>query len=108
MSDEMTPTADPTPIDTAAAERRRSPRQRRQTTAWLSTANGSRTGKGQQVRVKDLSLHGVGYVADVEQHKHDTFWMVIADNSLRLSTRLRVIATRVREDGKWDVGAEFY
>ncbi|HEX8323691.1 MAG TPA: PilZ domain-containing protein [Tepidisphaeraceae bacterium] len=93
---------------TAAAERRRSPRQRRETTAWLSAASGQRNGNGIHVRVRDLSLHGVGYVADIEPKKNATHWMVIAEQSLRLSTRLRVVAARQREDGKWDVGGEFF
>ncbi|MGC4033992.1 MAG: PilZ domain-containing protein [Tepidisphaeraceae bacterium] len=90
------------------ADRRRSPRHRRETTAWLSAASGAKHGKGQNVRVKDLSLHGVGYVTDTEPHKGDSFWMVIADQSLRLSTRLRVANIRRREDGKWEVGGEFF
>lgn len=97
-----------TAATTATAERRRSPRHRRETVAWLSAASGAKHGKGQNVRVKDLSLHGVGYVTETEPHKGDTFWMVIADQSLRLSTRLRVVGLRRREDGKWDVGGEFF
>ena len=92
----------------AADERRRSPRHRRDTPAWLSAASGSRTGKGFNVQIKDLSLHGVGFVSDIPMRRNDSHWMVIADRSLRLSTRVRVVATRQREDGKWDVGGEFY
>jgi hypothetical protein len=102
------PPADPS-AESPAAERRRSPRQKRETTGWLSTASGHRHGgNGCHVRVRDLSLHGVGYVSDVEPHSHDTHWLVIADQSLRLSTRLRVVSVRLREDGNWDVGGEFF
>ncbi|MDB5326023.1 MAG: hypothetical protein JWM57_1592 [Phycisphaerales bacterium] len=90
------------------SDRRRSPRSRRETTAWLSAASGQRNGNGFNVRVRDLSLHGVGYVAEKEPRQNDTHWMVIADQSLRLSTRLRVVSTRQREDGHWDVGGEFF
>lgn len=103
----MTQTA-PDTADTTTADRRRSPRHKRETTAWLSAASGQRHGNGISVKVRDLSLHGVGYVADKEPKSGDTHWMVIADQSLRLSTRLRVMGVRQREDGKWDVGAEFF
>ena len=108
----MTPTAPAAEngmIDTPAAERRRSHRQKRETGGWLSSATGHRAGgNGCHVQVRDLSLHGVGYVSDTESRVHDTHWLVIADQSLRLSTRLRVVSCRAREDGKWDVGGEFF
>ena len=107
----MTPTAS-SPIAVAeppGMERRRSPRHSRQTHGWLSSASGHRQGNnGCQVDVRDLSLHGVGYTSDTETRLHDTHWLVIADQSLRLSTRLRVVSVRAREDGKWDVGGEFF
>lgn len=108
----MTPTAHATEdanIEIPVAERRRSPRQKRETGGWLSSATGHRAGSnGCHVNVRDLSLHGVGYVADTEARMHDTHWLVIADQSLRLSTRLRVVSVRARDDGKWDVGGEFF
>ena len=33
---------------------------------------------------------------------------VIADRSLRLSTRVRIVNLRQRQDGHWDVGGEFF
>ncbi|MGN6728094.1 MAG: PilZ domain-containing protein [Tepidisphaeraceae bacterium] len=92
----------------AATERRRSPRHNRQTPAWLSAASGSRSGNGFSVQVKDLSLHGVGFVSEQPLRKNDNHWMVIADRSLRLSTRVRIVNLRQRQDGHWDVGGEFF
>lgn len=90
------------------ADRRRSFRQERATPAWLSAATGTNKGNGFHVTIKDLSLHGVGFISDRSLRKQDTHWMVIADQSLRLSTRIRVASCRQREDGMWDVGAEFF
>ncbi|MBC7785760.1 MAG: PilZ domain-containing protein [Burkholderiales bacterium] len=90
------------------ADRRRSERQEKPTTAWLSAAATARQGNGNQVKVRDLSLHGVGLISDRPMQRHDTHWLVIADQSLRLSTRLRIVSSRQREDGEWDVGGEFF
>ena len=90
------------------SDRRRSFRQERATPAWLSAATGTNKGNGFNVTIKDLSLHGVGFIADRALGKQDAHWMVIADQSLRLSTRVRIASCRRREDGLWDVGAEFF
>ena len=95
-------------VGEAVAERRRSERQERATPAWLSAATGAAKGKGHNVTIKDLSLHGVGLISDRPLMKNDTHWIVIADQTLRLSTRLRVVSQRQRQDGKWDVGGEFF
>jgi hypothetical protein len=89
-------------------ERRRSRRHERATPAWLSAASGSDRGNGFNVKIKDLSLHGAGFIADRALSTRDTHWMVIADQSLRLSTRVRIVSCNKREDGLFDVGGEFY
>ena len=90
------------------ADRRRSPRHERPTSAWISAASGAQRGNGFYVTVRDLSLHGAGLVSDRELRKNDTHWMIIADQSLRLSTRLRVVNQRQDENGKWVIGGEFF
>ncbi len=95
-------------IAEVASDRRRSSRAERATPAWMSAASGSNKGNGFNVTIKDLSLHGVGLIADRALNRQDTHWMVIADQSLRLSTRVRVASCRQREDGLWDVGGEFF
>lgn len=92
----------------AAVERRRSPRHERHTPAWLSAASGNRQGSGVHIKIRDLSLHGAGFISDAELRTNDTHWMVVADQSLRLSTRVRIVNVRRREDGKWDIGGEFF
>ncbi len=89
-------------------DRRRSPRQERATHAWLSAHTGAKSGNGVHVDVRDLSLHGVGIISKQPLQKHDIHWLVIADQTLRLSTRVRIVSSRQREDGTWDIGGEFF
>ncbi len=92
----------------SSSDRRRSARQERATPAWLSAASGSRQGNGLHVKIRDLSLHGTGFISETELRKNDTHWMIVADQSLRLSTRVRIVNVRLRDDGKWDIGGEFF
>jgi hypothetical protein len=92
----------------SGSDRRRSPREERLTPAWLSAAAGSKSGNGFNVQVRDLSLHGVGFISSRKLDKNQSHWMVIADRSLRLSTRVRIAAVRERTDGQYDIGAEFF
>jgi hypothetical protein len=95
-----------TPLN--AADRRRSPREERSTMAWLSASTGAKAGNGFNVQVRDLSLHGIGFVSSRKLAKDEYHWLVIADRSLRLSTRVRIVALRERPDGQFDVGGEFF
>lgn len=90
------------------SDRRRSTRHERATPSWISAATGAQSGNGSNITIRDLSLHGVGFIADQPFRKNDTHWMVIADQSLRLSTRVRIASSRQREDGMWDIGGEFF
>jgi hypothetical protein len=94
----------------ATADRRRSFRQEQRVPAWLSESSvgGESRGKQQQVLVTDLSLHGVGFRSDEPVERGASHWIVIATDRLHLSTRLRVVSTRIRDDGRCDVGAEFF
>jgi hypothetical protein len=96
-------------MQTAVSDRRRSARETRMAPAWLSEQSGSSARKNQQqVTVVDLSLHGVGFIASTALEVQAAHWIVIATGSLHLSTRLRIINCRQREDGTWLVGGEFY
>jgi hypothetical protein len=97
----------------SAKERRRSRRSEQDVSAWLSPAgSSSRTpgnpGGGGQVRVGDLSLHGVGLISPKPIAEGAAHWMVIAGGALRLSCRVRIVACRQRTDGKYECGGEFY
>ena len=97
------------PVIPQTVDRRRSERTERQVTAWLSDASGgSHASSQQEVLVTNLSLHGVGFVAPKRVQKDDPHWIVIASDRLSLSTRLRVVSVRQNEEGRYEVGAEFF
>ena len=87
-------------------ERRRSVRHAESASAWLSgTASKDR---GCTVAVDNLSLHGVGFCAAEPVEVGSTHWMLITRGPMRLSTRIRIQSCRQRDDGRHDVGGEFY
>jgi hypothetical protein len=91
------------------ADRRRSARQERVVPAWLSErAGGAGKSSQQQVTVTNLSLHGVGFRSDKKIEPGGAHWIVIATDTLHLSTRLRVVSCRQREDNIFDIGCEFF
>jgi len=92
----------------AVMERRRSPRTERTAPAWLSSSSRSSGGNGLHVTLRDLSLHGAGLISPTQLRVGETHWMVVADNQLRLSTRMKIVSVRPREDGSYDIGCEFY
>jgi hypothetical protein len=93
----------------AIADRRRSTRTEQCIPAWLSDAadGGGRAGQ-QQVQVTDLSMHGVGFQAAGTIERGASHWIVIATDRMHLSTRVRIVSVRDRDDGTSDVGAEFF
>lgn len=91
-----------------AEDRRRSSRESRNLPAWLSDQSGGRRPSQQRITVTDMSLHGCGFTAPEKIETGATHWIVIASENLHLSTRLRVKTVRPREDGQFDVGAEFF
>ena len=58
--------------------------------------------------VTDISMHGCGFVASEKPEIGATHWIVVAAENLHLSTRLRIVNVRNREDGAFEVGSEFY
>jgi hypothetical protein len=91
------------------ADRRRSARSEQSIPAWLSdAADGGRRAGQQQVEVTDLSMHGVGFRTDGPIDRGASHWIVIATDRMHLSTRVRIVSVRPREEGGCDVGAEFF
>ena len=91
------------------ADRRRSARTEQRVPAWLSDAADSAGRRGQQqVLVTDLSLHGVGFLSTGRIERGASHWIVIATDRMHLSTRVRIVSVREREDGGCDAGGEFF
>lgn len=93
---------------TSVQDRRRSNREERSASAWLSAASTSERGGGFNVNVRDLSLHGVGFISQRPLRPNDTHWMIVTDASLRLSTRVRIVSCRENDEGQFEVGGEFF
>jgi hypothetical protein len=92
-----------------ATDRRRHTRQQYMAAAWLSPeAEAGPAGKQLQVAVFDLSLGGVGFRSDAQLREGGVHWLVLGAGALRVSARLRVVATRTRDDGMFEVGGEFF
>lgn len=91
-------------------ERRRSVRtEQGQIDGWLSDpTHGGVMSQQQRISVFDLSLHGVGFRCANPPEEAAAHWMVIANDKLHLSTRIRIVSARKRDDGLFDVGAEFF
>lgn len=89
-------------------DRRRSARKTSNLPAWLSDQSGGRRPQQQRVIVTDMSMHGVGFIASEKVEIGATHWIVVAAEQLHLSTRLKIVFSRPRPDGTYDVGAEFF
>ncbi|MGA3065670.1 MAG: hypothetical protein ABSF29_02365 [Tepidisphaeraceae bacterium] len=90
-------------------ERRRAVRQAYDTTGWVSgeAGNGNRQ-ISKTVNVFDLSLYGAGFISDVKYETDAVHWMVLGGGALRASSRIRIVSCRLRDDGRYDCGAEFF
>jgi hypothetical protein len=89
------------------AERRRSERVGQMIPGWMSAPSGRHT-SGREILILDLSLHGVGFITERPCDRGDRRWILVQTGPLRLSTRMQVVACRQREDGRYEVGGEFY
>ena len=89
-------------------DRRRSIRHEHIVPAWLSPEAGNPQSKQQQVDVFNLSLGGVGFTSDKPLDEGADFWIIVGNGPLHVSSRMRVVSARQRDDGRWDVGGEFF
>ena len=90
-------------------ERRRAPRQAYDAKAWISSEAGNGEQKtNRTVDVFDLSLYGSGFVSEEKYETDAIHWMVLGGGGLRASSRIRIVSCRLRDDGRFDCGAEFF
>jgi len=106
---EAPPAAGEPPLRLAEAERRRSDRaDAAGLEGWISSASGQSHTAGRQIVVRDLSLHGAGFVSDRRLRIGGDHWILVSRGPMRLSTRIRIASCGQRDDGLFDVGGEFY
>jgi hypothetical protein len=89
------------------AERRRSTREQVFTHGLLRSLAEARA-TSEQVMVTDVSLHGIGFRSAQRIAIDETFSVEIGVGPLYLSARLRVVRARLRADGTYDMGGEFF
>ena len=95
--------AAPTPI--RPRERRRGNRQPLGVVGLLTeTASPD---KPLEVSVLNVSLHGCAFTAPVPFRPGATYTMRIGTGQLHLSSTIRIISSRDRVDGLFDIGAKF-
>ena len=93
----------PTPI--RPRERRRGSRQPLPMLGLLTEPNAP--DKPLEVAVTNVSLHGCAFTAPVSFRPGATYNMRIGSGQLHLSSTVRIISSRDRADGQFDIGAKF-
>jgi hypothetical protein len=93
----------PTPIK--PRERRRGMRQPLGVVGLLSETGSP--DKPLEVSVLNVSLHGCAFTAPVPFRPGTTYTMRIGTGPLHLTSTLRIISSRDRADGMYDIGAKF-
>ena len=86
-------------------ERRREKRQSLTVLGVLTAAN--EPDKPLEVAVSDVSLHGCSFRSPVPFRAGAAYTLRIGTGGLHLASTLRIISSRDRADGFFDVGAKF-
>jgi hypothetical protein len=85
-------------------ERRRGNRQQLEVLGVLTEANSDNR---LEVAVLNVSLHGCAFRAPVGYRPGAVYTMRIGTGPLHLTSTIRIISSRDRADGFFDVGAKF-
>jgi hypothetical protein len=96
----------PDPLAGTGIERRRSSRESVVTVGMIRPLNHD-DATPEQVLVTNVSLHGVGLRSTRTLGVGARYHIEIGVGPLQLTSRLRVVRCRVRQDGTYDIGGEF-
>jgi hypothetical protein len=88
-------------------DRRRSKRHPAATLGAILPANGDASRMQLQVLVVNVSLGGAGLRSPVAFAPGDLYQLRIGTGPLLLSSQIRIVSSRSRPDGQYDVGVEF-
>lgn len=92
----------------AGAERRRSHRYP-VTSPGVLRPDGATDALGQiDITVRNVSLHGVGFVCTVPLLMGEIYRVDIGDGPLKLNGRAKIVSCKARRDGSFEMGAEFF
>ena len=61
-----------------------------------------------ELQVRNVSLHGAGLRSAAPLAADEVYHLDMGPGPLKLHARVRVVASRQRRDGMWDVGVEFF
>ncbi len=61
-----------------------------------------------ELEVRNVSLHGAGLRSAAPMAVDEVYHLDMGPGPLKLHARVRVVASRQRRDGMWDVGVEFF
>lgn len=90
-------------------DRRRSERVDQQIPGWISGESNDRSARGRNVRVQNLSMHGVGFLDATQRYRIGAaHWLVVNGGAMRLSTRVKIVSCREAAEGGFIIGAAFF
>ena len=96
-----------TPPQPQSGERRRRPRVAGATQGWLIPDTGD-TSDPWEVRIANVSRHGVGFESSVRLDRDQIVRIRIGRGPLHLSRRVRIVNCRAARDrGTFIIGGEF-
>jgi hypothetical protein len=61
-----------------------------------------------EVTVRNVSLHGLGFTASIPLVPGDTYRVDVGDGPLKFTGRARIVSCKLRRNGAYDLGAEFF
>jgi hypothetical protein len=92
----------------AGAERRRSRRVPVTMPATLTPLDNNDPAATLELQVRNVSLHGAGLRSAAPIAVDEVYHLNMGPGPLKLHARIRVVASRQRRDGMWDVGVEYF
>jgi hypothetical protein len=92
----------------AGAERRRSRRMPVTMPATLTPFEGKNASAILELQVRNVSLHGAGLRSAAPLAADEVYHLDMGPGPLKLHARVRVVASRQRRDGMWDIGVEYF
>jgi hypothetical protein len=90
------------------AERRRSRRLQVLLPATLQPVDDKNPALAMEMEVRNISLHGAALRCAAPLPEGEAFHLDIGPGPLKLHARIRIVASRQRRNGMWDIGVEFF
>ncbi len=102
----MSMAPNPNTPPSAASERRRRSRLHGHTPGWIVPDNGQ-LNHPWEVRVRDVSRHGVGFESAEQMSSGEVCRIRIGRGPIELARRIRVTRCHPGQNGAYEIGGEF-